>query len=403
MWLNTGIRFPRTKQNARRWPFLMMLAFSLCISSALAAAQNSSATSSPPENASAPNTPSTFEDVAAAALDAREHNDVSRALQLYGQAVSMNPKWPDGWWFLGSMQYGTGSYALARDSLTQYIALTPNAGPAFAMRGLCEFEIAEYAGALSDIQHGLALGAANQPRNEKILRYHEALLLTRASRFEEALRSFNFFAREESPNPELYVAVGLGGLRIPALPKELASDKIELVSATGRAGIDFMKGDQSAAHEEFARLFDQFPATVNLHYFYGYLLYPIDVSGGSAEFKRELEVSPANPTAESVLAWVLVLQSRAAEALPYAQKAAAQDPGLPSVQLVLGRALLETGDVKAGLVHLEKALALQPENLEVHLALAKAYSETGRKDDARRERLLCLEMTKSDAKEALHP
>jgi tetratricopeptide (TPR) repeat protein len=402
MWLNTGVRFPRTKQNARRWPFLMMLAFSLCASSALASAQNSPTPSSPGD-ASAHNTPSTFEDVAAAALDAREHNDVSRALQLYGQAVLLNPKWPDGWWFLGSMQYGTGSYALARDSLTQYIGLMPNAGPAFAMRGLCEFEIAEYANALTDIQHGLALGAANQPRNEKILRYHEALLLTRASRFEEALRSFNFFAREESPDPELYIAVGLAGLRIPVLPKELAPDKVALVSATGRAGIDFMKGDQAAAHDEFARLFDQFPTTVNLHYFYGYLLYPIDVSAGSAEFRRELEVSPSNATAESVLAWVLVLQNRAVEALPYAQRAAAQDPGLPSVQLVLGRALLETGDVKAGLVHLEKALALQPENLEVHLALAKAYSETGRKDDARRERLLCLEMTKNDAKEALHP
>jgi Flp pilus assembly protein TadD len=97
------------------------------------------------------------------------------------------------------------------------------------------------------------------------------------------------------------------------------------------------------------------------------------------------------------------MQNDGFAALPHARKAAAEDPALASAQLVLGRALTETGDTKAGIERLEKTVELQPDNLEVHLALAKAYSKSGRKEDARRERLLCLEMTKNDTTPATHP
>jgi predicted Zn-dependent protease len=121
------------------------------------------------------------------------------------------------------------------------------------------------------------------------------------------------------------------------------------------------------------------------------------------EFKKELEVNPSNAVAEVMLAWIPLMQNDGAEALPHARKAVAEDPSLSSAQLVLGRALTETGDTKAGIEHLEKTAQFQPDNLEVHLALAKAYSKSGRKEDARRERLLCLEMTKNDTTPATHP
>jgi hypothetical protein len=35
---------------------------------------------------------------------------------------------------------------------------------------------------------------------------------------------------------------------------------------------------------------------------------------------------------------------------------------------------------------------MEPANLEAHLTLVKAFSKLGLKEDARRERLLCLEM-----------
>src|SRR5208282_2963382 len=103
-----------------------------------------------------------------------------------------------------------------------------------------------YSPSLKDIERALAQGAANQPRNEKILRYHQALLLTRAGRFEDALRSYAFFTSDkaEDSNPELLLALGLAGLRTPLLPKELRADQQELYIGTGRAVFDFMRRDQ---------------------------------------------------------------------------------------------------------------------------------------------------------------
>ena len=345
--------------------------------------------------------PASFSDVVSKATAARDANDLQGAIELYQQALKLNSQWPDGWWFLGSLQYGTGDYASARDALTHYLELTPNAAPALAMRGLCEFEIGEYSPSLKDIERALAQGAANQPRNEKILRYHEALLLTRTGRFEDALRSYAFFAHDDS-NPELLLALGLAGLRTPLLPKELRADQQELYISSGKAVFDFMRGDQEAARAEFQQLFSRVPAVPNAHYLYGYLLYAGDPDAAVVEFKKELDVNPTNAVAEVMLAWIPLTQNDGATALPHARRAVAENPALPSAQLVLGRALVETGD-RDGIQHLETTMQLQPDNLEVHLALAKAYSKFGRKADARRERLLCLEMTKNDTNPTTHP
>ena len=346
--------------------------------------------------------PASFSDVVAKANAARDVNDSTQAIELYRQALKLNSQWADGWWFIGSLHYGAGEYTAGRDALTRYLEMTPNAAPALAMRGLCEFELGEYPPSLKDIQRALALGAANQSRNEKILRYHEALLLTRLGRFEDAIRSYGFFAREE-PNPELFLAIGLAGLRTPLLPAELRADQKETYASVGKAAFDYMKGDRDAARADFQQIFARVPPVANAHYLYGYLLYASDPDAAVVEFKHELEVNPKNAPAEVMLAWIPLTQNDGVEALPYAQKAVEQDPSLPSAQLVLGRALTETGDAKDGVEHLERTAQLQPDNLEVHLALAKAYSKSGRKEDARRERLLCLEMTKNDTAPTTHP
>ena len=385
---NTGMGTNRKWYRRRTEPKLGLVILILAFCSSLCAGQAN---------------PASFSDLAAKATAARDANDVPGAIELYRQALKLNSQWADGWWFLGSLHYGSGEYTAARDALSHYLELTPSAAPALAMRGLCEFEIGDYLPSLKDIQRALSLGAANQPRNEKILRYHEALLLTRTGRFEDALRSYAFFTRDEDSNPELMLALGLAGLRTPLLPRELKADQQEVYVSAGKATFDFMRKNTDAAHAEFVRLFERVPPVLNAHYLYGYLLYATDPDQAVVEFKKELEVNPSNAVAEVMLAWIPLMQNDGAEAMPHARKAVAEDPSLSSAQLVLGRALSETGDTKDGIEYLEKTVQLQPDNLEVHLALAKAYSKSGRKEDARRERLLCLEMTKNDTTPATHP
>lgn len=339
--------------------------------------------------------PPGFDSAVRDATAARERDDVPRAIALYSEALRLKPEWPDGWWFLGSLQYEAEAYAAGRDALTHYIELVPDGGPAWALRGLCEFETAEYAKSLTDLQRGLSLGAARQSSDENFLRFHEALLLTRSGNFERALQEYAPLARRTVPNPELLIGIGLAGLRTPLLPRELRADKRDLFMAAGHAAFLFLSGDETGAQREFQDLFRRFPTATNAHYLYGYLLFPTDADEAITEFRRELEIAPSNAAVEQMLAWDSLLRNEFPEALAYAEKALAEEPSLTIARLVQGRALVETGRLKDGLALLEKESQLEPDNLEIHFALAKAYSKSGRKEDARRERLLCFQIEKS--------
>jgi tetratricopeptide (TPR) repeat protein len=278
--------------------------------------------------------------------------------------------------------------------------LIPDAAPATALRGLCEFELAQYEPSLRDVQHALALGAADDTRNAQILRYHEGLLLTKLGRFEEALTAYGYFAREHISNDELLTAVGLATLRIPQFPKDVDAAQRETSALAGNAAYLLLSGDQTAAAQAFQTFFQRYPAVANAHYSWGYLLYPTDQDAAIVEFRREAAVAPDNSIDHAMLAWALLMENSPVEALPEARKAADEAPALPMAQLALGRALLETGDVQSATARLQDALKLDPQNLEIHIALARAYAETGREDDAQRERRLCLQLTSQSSKPA---
>jgi tetratricopeptide (TPR) repeat protein len=362
----------------------------LAFLAALAFSSSASAQAAPPD----------FSQIAAQATAARESGDSPRALDLYAQALRVNPSWSDGWWYLGQLHYAANNYAEAVDAFTHFLNLVPNAAPATALRGLCEFALGDYEPSLHDVQHALALGAADDTRNAQILHYHEALLFTRLGRFEEALGAYAWFAKQQVASNDIYVAIGFAMLRLPLLPAEASPTQRDEAAAAGHAAYLLMSGDAPSAADAFRDFFARDPTAGGVHYAYGYLLYPTDQDAAIAEFQREIAVDPSSPVTHTMLAWALLMENEPAAALPEAKKAASAASTLPLAQLSLGRALLETGDVKAAMPVLESALALDPQNLEIHLALARAYSEAGREDDARRERLACLQMTESSAKTA---
>lgn len=181
------------------------------------------------------------------------------------------------------------------------------------------------------------------------------------------------------------------------MPKEVPADQQALLTAAGDATYKFMAGDQKAAQQAFLELFERFPSARNAHYHYGNLLSAFGPEAAEPQFKKELEVAPGNKEALISYIWALLMQNKANEALPYAKRLAEEKPELGAAQLLIGRALVATGSVPAGIEHLERGRKLDPDNLELHIALAEAYSKSGRNEDARRERALCLQMTRNVA------
>jgi tetratricopeptide (TPR) repeat protein len=332
----------------------------------------------------------TFEDLSARATAAREANRLPEAVRLYREAVAANPKWQEGWWFLGTISYDTNRYGECRDALSHLVALKADAAPALGILGLCEFQTGDYALSLKHIENSLALGSTDEPDMEKVLRYHEALLLTHAGEFDEAIRKYVWFVRSSGPSPVLLTAIGLAALRTPLLPSAIPQDQQDLFLTAGRAAFDQMSGDAAGAQEMFQTLLARYPAAHHVHYLYGCWLLAANPSRAIAEFKRELENTPSSAGTLGMLAWVLVNRGDARAALPYAERAARIQPKYALAQYVLGRSMVETGAVEAGIPHLELAVKMEPANLEYHLALTEAYPKAHRYADARRERKKCM-------------
>jgi tetratricopeptide (TPR) repeat protein len=333
-----------------------------------------------------------FDDLVAQATAANERNDAPVALDLYSKALKINPRWIEGWWFIGLLQYNAEQFAPARDALTHFLDFGPDP-QGYALRGMCEFETGEYADSLADIQRGISIGAADDAGNEQALHFYEAMLLTRLGKFKDSLQAFVYFAQRRIVNQDVLLAIGLAGLRMPLVPRDVSDDQKPLLIDTGTAVYAFMTRD-SKAEAAFQALFQSFPGATNLHLLYGSLLYPEEPYSAQQQFQAELKIDPSNQQARIMIAWFWLMQNNPAAAMPYAQQAVQAQAGLASAHLVLGRSLAETGDASAGLEHLKRAFELDPDNLEVHIALASAYSQAGQMEDARREHAWCQEATK---------
>ncbi len=333
---------------------------------------------------------SEFDQLAAQAAAARDQQNFPQAIELYGKALQLKPEWEEGWWSLGVMEYSADQFAQAIDALNHLLQLEPKAVPAMVVRGLSEFETADYSDSLNDLEESVKLGAANDKDHEQVIRYHLGLLLVRAGRYWDALNQYKPLALEHFDDPDFPVAIGLAGMRARSLPGDVSAQDRELYTALGKAGEALMAGDSESADAQFQVLFARNPTTPNLHYFYAMLLFPHDWGMAAEQFEKENAISPSDELVSSLLSFTLMYIGSYREAVPVAEHALAAQPGMLVAQLALARSLIETGDEKRGVAMLNQVLASDPNNIEAHLGLVAAYSRDGRKEDAYRERMVCL-------------
>lgn len=332
-----------------------------------------------------------FHELARRAADARDSNDSVQAIDLYKQALTANPKWQEGWWFLGTLLYDADRFTEARDALTHLVDLQPNAAPALQILGLCEFETGDYQQALTHLEKGIA-GTPPTPQMEAVVRFHEAMLLTRTAQFDKALNAYVWFVHKGIQNPELTIALGLAALRTASFPKDITSDQRDLFGKAGKAAYLSMSGDSHSASVLLTELVKQYPDAHQVHYLYGCSLLAGDPTAAMDQLRQELKITPESAAADTMLAWILLQQGDLAAAFPYAQAAAEHDPTESMPQYVFGRALLEQGEVSKAIAHLQTAENIDTSNLDTHVLLATAYSRAGHPAEARRERLQSLSL-----------
>jgi tetratricopeptide (TPR) repeat protein len=354
---------------------------------------------------------STFEELARVAADARRGNRLPEAIELYRQALEVQPDWAEGWWFAGTLSYSLYRHAECETSFTHFVQLDDKRELAWALLGLCEFETGHYDSAQRHLQRGLS-GGELPPEIEAGARFHYGLLLTKAGLFDRGSRELTRFARGGASEPMLIMGIGLNALRLPLLPTEIPAEQQDLIAKAGKVTCSWLihpealgaeiaattVGAAGQAEKTFRELEDQFhdlvnsyPAAPGVHYLYGMYLGSSRPAQAQAEFRRELEVNPENADARAMIALAQLMHGDAADALIDAKKAA-EKASDPVVEYAYGKALVATGLLAEGIARLETAERLDPAALTYRAALAGAYSKAGRYDDARQQRQAVLTM-----------
>jgi tetratricopeptide (TPR) repeat protein len=325
---------------------------------------------------------------------ARDAGRLEDAIALYRKALTIQPSWAEGLWYLGTIQYDLDRYGDARDAFGRLTALDDKRGPAWAFKGLCEFQLRNYERALAALQRAVSLGLGKNDELSSVVRYHTAILTIRNGDFEQGLEFLTVFALSGNDNPRVIEAFGLATMRMSLLPSEAPSDKRELVLMAGRAGFYVAARQRAAARHQFEELLSRFPEAPNAHYAYGSALLVEDADKALEEFRRELATSPNHVPSLLQISFEYGKRSQFESALPPAKQAVELAPTMFAARKALGEALLGTGDVSGAIGQLEEGVKLAPDSPSLRFSLAKAYQRAGRTQDAERQRAEFLRLDK---------
>ena len=218
-------------------------------------------------------------------------------------------------------------------------------------------------------------------------KYHLVLLLTRSGDFDAAIRIAADFALHDKDGSDLTEAMGLAALRKPLLPSELPPLEREMVMDVGHAMCDAAARRAAVLGPDIAMLLSKYPKTPEIHFLAGTMELGGNPDQALADWKAELQISPAHARALASIAGEYLRRKDYPTALPYAEKAVADDPDSFVSHAVLGEVLTEGDiDLPRGIHELESAIHLTPAQPQVHFVLAAAFAKAGRKEDAARER-----------------
>ena len=377
-----------------RAKMLAFLALALCLASARVLAEPAGQT----QGSSDQKATQRLEKERSAANEARDAGRDDEAIGLYEKALTHQPDWKEGRWFLSTLLYEKERYPEARDELRRFVAEEPQAGPAWAVLGLSEYQTREYPRALEHMQKALATGLGERKELTRSVFYFIAVLLTRYEKYNDAMGMLIPMVKSTNEMDILVEPLGLATLRLPCLPTEIAPDRRELVQLAGRATLAIDSQHTDEAESLFQQMLKNYPSDAGVHFLYGAYLMDVRPEEGIREMQRELEISPSHVGARLRMAEEYVKEQKFEEALRLSEEAVKLEPKNAAAHMMWGEALVAKGEAEKGIAELELSEKLTPETVRTHWDLLRAYSSVGRSQDAKREKETIEEISRPETK-----
>ena len=332
-------------------------------------------------------TPQSFKQLSEQAVEASEENRLSEAATLYRKALALRPRWAEGWWSLGTLQYDQNQYMQAAASFQKLIVLHPENGTAHAMLGLCQVELNQDDLALKNLSLSRSLGVQNDPRLQHVVLFQTSRVQLRKRQFGDSLSTLALLIQDGVRSQEVVNALGMAALRIE--PRNAPADGTpgrDVVDRVGRAQMATILKDFGTAKQIFTLVSTEYPAYPELHFAFGRSLLDAHESDeGVAEFHKELEKNPKHVGALLEIAAVRY-RVDSADGINYAEQAVKISPQLPFAHYLLGLLYLDTDRTAEAVPELEIARKAFAKQAQVYFALGNAYAKLGRKADAARMR-----------------
>jgi tetratricopeptide (TPR) repeat protein len=341
----------------------------------------------PAAKRSAPKPPG-FDALVKRAEAARAANQLDEAIALYSKAVQAMPTYTEGFWHLGTIYYERDRFEDARDAFRRVTQLNQASGPAWALKGHCEFRLKNQETALVDLLRAQTLGVGENRELLNLVQYHVGILFSRFGEYERALQALSEFALAGNDSPKVIEAMGVATMRLPMLPDEVPGDKREMIMMAGRASyFQALRTQNVAAREALQELINRYPDTPNVHYAYGIFLLNEEADQAIEEFERELKVSPTHHLAMLQIAFEYIKRADYEAAKPWAKRAVDVAPSAFVARKAWGQVLMETGEIDAAIAELKAGVMMAPDSPQMRFTLARAYQRAGRTEDAERERV----------------
>ena len=327
-----------------------------------------------------------FKKLAARATEARGQNRLQEAADLYAKALRLNPRWAEGWWYLGTLDYDANNYGDGVKAFRNLVELDRQNAPALALLGLCEFETHDYGNAFVHLQMARTKGLGDNSELWHVVEYHSALLDILHGEFEAANTLLTDLVRHVVLSQNVKMALGLTLLRVPLLPDQIDPTKDALISDAGNAGELLALNDYDEADTAFQQLVRDFPTTPFVHYAYAQTLAGLGgYEKAEEELREEIKINPESSMPYMLLAHVDVRLNRFQDALPLAQEAVKLAPQSFVAHYLLGRALFGLGQVYESVTELSIAKRLGPSSPEVRFVLSRALARAKRPREAAEE------------------